>query len=131
MELPFPSVLEALRKRASNNPQDDTPQALVFWSKLNARIPISEFTLIKTLRTALTKTGMSIAEAKQYVFHSWRHFFATYMRGRIDDKLLMTQTGHSTGAMLTHYSAHEAVGDREAIRQAEVEAFKALLPSIE
>lgn len=130
VELPFPSVLEALRTRASNNPYNNTPQALVFWSENTPNAPISETVLLDALRCALIKTSMSKDDARQYVFHSWRHFFATYMRGRIDDKLLMTQTGHSTGAMLAHYSAHEAVGDRELIRQAERQAFEALLPSI-
>lgn len=112
VELPFPSVLDALRNRASSNPHDATPQALVFWAKNTPATPISETALLAALRCALTKTGMSKEESRQYVFHSWRHFFATYMRGRIDDKLLMTQTGHSTGAMLTRYSAHQLALDK-------------------
>lgn len=74
---------------------------------------------------------MTEADAKQYVFHSWRHFYTTYMKRKLDVKLLQTQTGHSTDAMIEHYSSHEAVGDRNKIVSAELEVFGGMLKEIE
>jgi hypothetical protein len=50
------------------------------------------------------------------------------MRERITEKLLQQQTGHKTLVMLNHYSGHKIAGDRERIRQAQVEIFGGLLP---
>jgi len=51
------------------------------------------------------------------------------MRPRINEKLLQQQTGHKTLAMLNHYAGHTISGDRERIRQAQIETFGALIPS--
>jgi integrase len=75
----------------------------------------------------LVKTGMSKETAKNYTFHAWRHFFTSYMRPRINEKLLRKQTGHKTAAMLDHYSDHVLDGDRERIQQAQREVFSALM----
>ena len=53
----------------------------------------------------------------------------SYMRDRITEKLLQQQTGHKTLVMLNHYSGHKIAGDRERIRQAQIETFGGLLPN--
>ncbi|GMO52545.1 MAG: hypothetical protein Pg6C_18240 [Treponemataceae bacterium] len=68
------------------------------------------------------KTGMSRKAAGVYTFHGWRHFYTSYMRARLDVKLLQSQTGHKTLSMVGHYSGHRLAGDRERIRQAGIEA---------
>ena len=50
------------------------------------------------------------------------------MRERVTEKLLQAQTGHKTIAMLDLYSGHRIAGDRERIRQAQIELFGGLLP---
>jgi integrase len=84
--------------------------------------------LVNGLRDALMKTGMSGESAQAYVFHGWRHFFTAYMRDRLNEKLLQSQTGHKTLAMLDHYSGHQIAGDRERIRQAQRDVFGELVP---
>jgi hypothetical protein len=49
------------------------------------------------------------------------------MRDKLNEKLLQSQTGHKTIAMLDHYSEHRIAGERERIRQAQVEVFGGLL----
>jgi integrase len=99
----------------------------VFWAALSADKPMEAEIFLRDLRTALVKTGMSKVTAKNYTFHAWRHFFTSYMRPRINEKLLRTQTGHKTAAMLDHYSDHMLDGDRERIQQAQRETFGALI----
>ena len=67
---------------------------------------MSAVTFIEGLRASLQKIGMNKEEAKTYVFHAWRHFYTSYMRQKIDPKLLQSQTGHKSMAMLDHYSSH-------------------------
>jgi integrase len=80
------------------------------------------------LRAALVETGMSKESAAVYTFHGWRHYFTAYMRERVNEKLLKSQTGHKTLVMLDHYSGHTIAGDRERIRTAQMAVFGGLLP---
>ncbi|MDR2177014.1 MAG: hypothetical protein LBP20_03105 [Treponema sp.] len=56
--------------------------------------------------------------------------FSFYMREQVNEKLLQRQTGHKTLVMLDHYSGHRLVGDREKIREAQIETFGGLLPDV-
>jgi hypothetical protein len=51
------------------------------------------------------------------------------MRDKVNEKLLQSQTGHKTLEMLNHYAGHRIAGDRERLRQAQIETFSSLLPS--
>jgi integrase len=114
---------------------DDTPllcggesHSFVFWSKGLSSGPMQKIVFVNGLRDALVKLGMNRDAAKVYVFHGWRHFYTSYMRDRLELKLLQSQTGHKTLEMLKYYSEHELAGDREKIRQAQQEVFGALIP---
>jgi hypothetical protein len=48
--------------------------------------------------------------------------------GKLEKKLLKSQTGHLTDEMLTHYGEHQIDGDRERIQTAQREIFGGLLP---
>ena len=50
------------------------------------------------------------------------------MMGKLDKKLLKSQTGHKTDVMLAHYGEHEIEGDRQLIQQKERETFAGLIP---
>jgi hypothetical protein len=56
-------------------------------------------------------------------------YFTAYMREKVNEKLLQQQTGHKTLVMLNHYAGHKIAGDRERIRQAQIETFGNLLPA--
>jgi hypothetical protein len=102
--------------------------SFVFWAEKSAAKPMESCLFLDGLRDALIKTGMSQETASIYVFHGWRHYFTTYMRDKLNEKLLQSQTGHKTVLMLDHYSGHRMAGDREIIRQAQRDVFGALLP---
>jgi integrase len=128
VELPFPWVLQSLKYIASLNPHGVGPDSYVFWAVLSANKPIEQKRFIFDLRAALIKTGLKKEDADNFTFHGWRHFFTTYMRSKVDDKLLQSQTGHKTYSMLERYSAHRRSGDRDKIRDAQLDVFSSLLP---
>jgi len=125
VEVPFPSVLNSLRYVASLNPHGASNESYVFWAGLYADKPMEQRLFIRALRHKLKALGI---EAKDFTFHGWRHFFTTYMRNKIEDKLLQSQTGHKTISMLERYSAHQRTKDRDKIREAQREVFSSLLP---
>jgi integrase len=128
VQMPFPQIIDALKNLAESNPHGQGLSGFVFYSDTMPDQPFDEKILIKKLRAALRIIGMSKADSKKYTFHGWRHFFTTYMKDKINDKLLQSQTGHKTQVMLDHYSNHALVGDIERIRQAQTAAFGGLLP---
>ena len=52
------------------------------------------------------------------------------MIAKLERKLLKSQTGHRTDAMLIRYGEHRTAEDREIIRQAQQDVFGALVPSL-
>jgi len=129
VEVPFPMVMNGLLNLARNNPHGVTMDSYVFWAAKSSSKPIESKLFVMGLRDALIKIKMSKESAATYVFHGWRHFFTTYMISKLEKKLLKSQTGHLTDAMLDHYGGHLAVGDREIIRQAQQEVFGSLVPA--
>jgi integrase len=137
VELPFPGLIHDLLTLAADNPYGQSmleaplrdTDGYVFWSEKMADKPMKASQFNDGFREALILSGMSEKSAKGYTFHGWRHYFASYMRERVTEKLLQQQTGHKTLVMLNHYSGHKIVGDRERIRQAQIETFGDLLPA--
>jgi integrase len=129
VEVPFPSIIQELLSLAGRNPHGPSMDSFVFWAELLPSKPMEAAIFLKDLRAALVKTGMGEESAGAYTFHGWRHFYSTYMRGRVNEKLLQAQTGHKTLAMLEHYSDHRKAGGREQIQTAQVAAFGGLIPS--
>ncbi len=69
--------------------------------------PIHENCLNEALYTALNKIGISEDERKKrnISFHSWRHFFNSYLRSNgIVDAKTQRITGHTTKEMLERYT---------------------------
>ena len=129
VELPFPLVLRSLRYIASLNPHGVSEESYVFWAGKSSKKPMEQNLFLAGLRESLKASGLSEAAVKGFTFHGWRHFYTTYMRKKVEDKLLQSQTGHKALPMLDHYSAHRLPGDRDKIRDAQVEVFSSLLPS--
>jgi integrase len=128
VEIPFPGLIKELLNLAGANPHGTTMDSYVFWAEKSPLKPMESRLFLNGLRDALVKTGMSHDSASVYVFHGWRHFFTAYMRYKLNEKLLRSQTGHKTIPMLDHYSDHVISGDRERIRQAKMDVFGALIP---
>jgi len=128
VEVPFLGLIQGLLTIAATNPHGYGMESYIFWAEKNPDKPMEASLFIDGLREALVSIGMSKETAKDYIFHGWRHYFTSYMREQITEKLLQQQTGHKTIQMLNHYSGHMIAGDRERIRQAKIETFGGLLP---
>jgi hypothetical protein len=63
-------------------------------------LPICWRLFVDGLRDALVRSGFSESEAGKYLFHGWRHFYTSYLMGKLEKKLLKSQTGHKTDIML-------------------------------
>lgn len=118
--LPFPSIIKALRSLADTNRFYNGDNAFVFCSQ-NENKPIGEALLLKNLHKELKALG--VADYQSYTFHAWRHFFATYMKDQIGDKILQQQTGHKTLTMLEHYSSHQTPADIAKLESAQKSIF--------
>jgi integrase len=128
VEIPFPALMHGLIEQARQNQWGVSPSSLVFWSTNRKMVPMQGQGFGKGLREALIKIGFTEAEAEQYTFHGWRHFFTSYMINKLDKKLLKGETGHKTDIMINHYADHQTVGERELIQAKKLETFAGLLP---
>jgi integrase len=124
----FPAVMVALVELARSNPYGQGADGFVFYSDTVPEKPFDGHILLKKLRAALVDIGLSQDSAKQYTFHSWRHFYTSYMKPKLDAKLVQSQTGHKTLAMLELYGSHETAGDIQKIQTAQRAVFGGLLP---
>jgi integrase len=128
VEIPFPDLMYGLFELAKQNPWGVSPDSYVFWSESRNDMPMHGTCFLDALRKTLVQIGFSEEKAGEYYFHSWRHFYTSYMIGKLDKKLLKSQTGHKTDVMLAYYADHCIEGDRELIQAKEREAFAGLLP---
>jgi integrase len=130
VEVPFPGFIWDLLTIARNNPHGQSMDGYIFWAERKPDRPMEQMIFNRDLWKALMQAGMSETSAKVYTFHGWRHYFTSYMKERVNEKLLQQQTGHKTLVMLEHYSGHKIAGDREKIREAQIETFGGLLPEV-
>jgi len=130
VELPFPDLLQGLIRQAQQNPWGVSPDSFVFWTENKADVPMRGRLFVNGLRAALVKSGFSKSEAGKYLYHGWRHFYTSYLMGKLERKLLKSQTGHLTDAMLAHYGEHQTENDRKIIQATSINTFKELLPDL-
>lgn len=122
VQLPFPQIIQKLLELANSNPFTDGMDGYIFYATVPGR-PIESCIFRDGLHEALQKIGLPEEEAKKYCFHAWRHYYASYMKDRLSEKLLQSQTGHKTVEMLEHYASHKIIGDDEKIQQAAIGVF--------
>ena len=81
------------------------PEDFIFFGK-DRSIPIYHKRIRNMLYTVLENIGIlpEERENRNITFHSWRHFFNTFFRGRIHDSKLQRLTGHKTIEMTEHYT---------------------------
>ncbi|MDR0475000.1 MAG: site-specific integrase [Treponema sp.] len=127
--LPFPDLMQGLIQQAKQNPWGMSPDSFIFWTEYRSGIPMQGRQFIDGLRSALVNSGFSETEAGKYMFLGWRHFYTMYLLGKLEKKLLKSQTGHLTDAMLAHYGEHQTEGDRQTIQAMAVKTFGGLIPS--
>lgn len=125
---PFPSVIKKLLMIADANGGE--MEQFLFPAPKTDNKPIDMKLPNKTLRLQLQAIGLSKKESKKYCFHSWRHFYTTYMSDKVNQRALQSQTGHKTVAMLEHYGNHQIENDIAAIESAQLEVFGEIVKNI-
>lgn len=124
---PFPKITNKMLELISQNPLGDNMDSFVFWAERIPSQPIDVKRPLKHLHIALQTIGFSPLEAKEYCFHSWRHFYASYMSDTINQRILQTQTGHKSLVMLEHYEAHQLESDKQKITETQLNLFSSLV----
>jgi len=120
----LPGTTLALLALAKMNPHGVSPESFIFWADRTPNKPAEKELFLKGLRSALKQTGMSEQECKKIVFHSWRHFYTSYMIKKLDKKLLKSQTGHLSDDMIELYGDHKTDNDDVLIKRAQNKLFK-------
>jgi integrase len=127
VELPFPGIIQELINLAKGNPHGAGLESFVFRADRVPGKTVEQCVLVRGLRAAPENLGMSKEAAAGYCVHGLRHTYTVYLRDKINDKLLQSQTGHKTAAMLDHCSKHRKAGDRQAIQAAVLQAFGSMV----
>jgi len=127
---PFPLITQKMLWLLSINPVGDNMNSFVFWGGIKSDQPMDVKKLALDLREQLCKIGFSKEEAKQYCFHSWRHFYAAYMSDNVNQRALQSQTGHKTIEMLEHYENHHIESDMKQITDAQQKLFGNVVSNI-
>jgi integrase len=83
VEMPFDSLMGELIEIARQNPHGLSPESFVFWSEHKADIPMCGDIFRDSLRNALEKIGYTKANAREYRFHDWRHYYTSYMIDKV------------------------------------------------
>ena len=128
-EVPLlPETREILIEHAKLNPHGVGPQSFVFWCIDSPCRPHSVRSISNALRKAINSIGIQEAEreARNLVFHSWRHYFARKMTDALDERTAKL-TGHKTEAMLQHYADHRNEDDFKKALKATSEVFGRIL----
>ncbi|VBB39876.1 Integrase domain protein SAM domain protein [uncultured Spirochaetota bacterium] len=123
----LPDIRDLLIKLGESNPHGK--DGFIFYG-LVADKPMDTHFLLDGLKEALKEIGISeaVRVKRNIVFHSWRHYFATKMRGMLDADTVKRATGHSTDAMLEHYAEHEREEDIGTLFGAASNAFSNIIP---
>ena len=118
---PFPQITQKLLYLADMN--GGRLDSFIFFAPLSKNKPMDKKILNQSLKKQMRKVGIAEEDCKQICFHSWRHFYTTYMSEKVNQRILQTQTGHKTLAMLEHYGNHSLESDINEIETAQIELF--------
>jgi len=117
---------------AGKNPYGTGSGMFVFWSLDDPDRPCSHRPLRDGLKDALCRMkagkdnlnkdekvmAWEYWKSRGIVFHSWRHFYASRLADRLDQRTAMIGTGHKTGAVFQAYTDHESTEHFEKLSQA-------------
>ena len=96
------------------------PEDYVFWGQ-GRDVPLTKTAILKQYKVALDRIGITEAQRAQRVllFHSHRHYFNTFVRGKVPDEQLRRVTGHKSVTMSDNYdhAAVEHLADVKAVQE--------------
>ena len=103
-QVPAPRWLcELLIDSAEKNPYGND---LVFWSEVTSKSPVTGNYIRDNFYKALELIGIKEKDRlkRKLVFHSLRHYFVTFMRGKISESALREIAGHQSEEMTNLYT---------------------------
>jgi integrase len=102
-DLPLPPRLaETLIELAAGNPWGN---GFVFYGP-RREAPAGKREIEQSFNAAVRAAGISEEERRRrgLTFHSWRHWYDSYLRGKVPDHALQALTRHKSERLLDHYS---------------------------
>jgi integrase len=115
----------------------------IFYGEEKADIPMSQNLLLYGLQEALLRLSLgdmystatdeerdkasAAWKARNVVFHSWRHFYASRMSDHLDARKIMLATGHRTEAVFDAYAGHALESDLAEVGAVSAEVFGNIL----
>ncbi|MBA7550164.1 hypothetical protein ES705_42672 [subsurface metagenome] len=116
-KIPIPSKTQSyLNEIISMSPYTD-PEDLVFWG-LDARRPLGSKIILNTLYKAFVNIKITEEDRRQrnITFHSWRHFYNSFLRGKVPDVKLQRLTGHRTQEMTDLYTSFRVEDFKDVLK---------------
>lgn len=109
----------ALLSMLQEHPEPRNPEAFVFWAEKTPGKPAEKVIFTRSLKRGLEMIGIPESErkARNITFHSWRHFYNTYLiNQKVPIATIQKDTGHVTAAMTEKNYYHG--DDRKVISEA-------------
>ena len=118
---PFPQITKRMMYMADLN--GGRLDSFIFFAPISNNKPMDKKIMNLRLKKQMRLVGIAEEDCRQICFHSWRHFYTTYMSDKVNQRVLRTQTGHKTLAMLEHYGNHSIESDINEVESAQIEMF--------
>jgi integrase len=97
-DVPVPQfVYDALKDQIAASPWQSGP---VFWS-IHRDIPVTSTAVGEAFRARRAAIGVT---DERIVFHSWRHWYNSYMRATLDDHVIKQLTRHRSDQLTDRYT---------------------------
>ena len=121
----YPEVKAKILELLDENPFKKTADPFIFYSLYKGQ-PVDGKILLDGFKDACDAAGIAHKE-RNIGFHSWRHYWAAYMAGRMEKDKLILSTGHKTKAVFDEYASHEIAENLEEVGKVGAEVFGNIL----
>jgi integrase len=115
----YPEIRGALLSLAEKNPHG--PGGFIFYGMYKDK-PVIPRVLLRGLHQVLKEIGIN-SQARNIVFHSWRHYFAARMADRMSADEISRVTGHKSRAVFDAYADHITEENLEEVSRMGAEVF--------
>lgn len=137
----LPEIRTELLALADRSPW--RPDGFIFYNKESAKVPMSQNLLLYGLQDALLRLSLGVNyanatdaerrearaawKARNVVFHSWRHFYASRLADHLAARKIMIATGHRTESVFDVYADHALESDLAEVGAVSAEVFGKIL----
>jgi integrase len=122
----LPEVRAEIMDLLEENPFKEIEDPFIFYSLLPDQPMDAKFTILG-LKAACRAVGIDPV-ARNIVFHSWRHFYASRMLDRMTAAQVQRVTGHKSAAVFNLYADHLEDENLEAMGAAAAQVFGKIFP---